>query len=91
MNTFGRMFRLTILGESHGECVGIILDGCPAGVEITTEEFMPDLDRRRAGARGTTPRKESDIPIIKSGVFNGRTTGAPLSILFENNDVDPTA
>ena len=80
-----------MLGESHGNCVGVLIDGCPAGIEIALEDFLPDLDRRRAGAKGTTPRKEADIPIFKSGIFQGRTTGAPLLILFDNNDTDSSA
>ena len=91
MNSFGRIFRLSMLGESHGECVGVLVDGCPAGVPLAVEDFLPDLDRRRAGAKGTTPRKESDTPIIKSGLFGGKTTGAPLLVLFENKDTDSSA
>ncbi len=75
-----------MLGESHGECVGVLIDGCPAGIPLTIEDFLGDLERRRSGAKGTTPRKESDTPIIKSGVFNGHTTGAPILILFENQN-----
>ncbi|MCO5235029.1 MAG: chorismate synthase [Chitinophagaceae bacterium] len=87
MNSFGRFFRLNIFGESHGESVGINIDGCPAGLSLTVEDFLPDLERRKGGTRkGTTPRKESDLPIFKSGVFNDKTTGAPLTILFENNN-----
>ncbi len=91
MNTIGRLFRISILGESHGACVGILIDGCPAGVSLREEDFAKDLDRRRSGAKGTTPRKESDLPHIKSGVFNDKTTGAPLLILFENNDVNSSS
>ncbi len=91
MNSFGRIFRASIFGESHGECLGVVLDGVPAGIALSVEEFLPDLDRRRAGAKGTTPRKESDVPLLKSGVFAGKTTGAPLMILFENKDVDSSA
>jgi len=91
MNTFGRMFRLSILGESHGDGIGILIDGCPAGVAISPEDFSEDLERRKSGAKGTTSRKESDMPLIKSGVFKGRTTGAPILIYLENNDVDSSA
>lgn len=91
MNTIGRVFRVSIFGESHGSCVGILIDGCPAGVVLTENDFTKDLERRRSGIKGTTPRKESDLPIIKSGVFNGKTTGAPLLIVFENKDVDSSA
>jgi chorismate synthase len=86
MNTFGRQFRVSIFGESHGECVGITVDGCPAGLPITITDFTGDLSRRSSGARGTTPRKEPDLPVIKTGVFNGHTTGAPLTIEFSNTN-----
>lgn len=86
MNSFGRIFRVNVFGESHGESVGVNIDGCPAGIPLGVEDFLPDLARRKAGAKGTTPRKEEDWPYLKSGVFNGHTTGAPLTILFENNN-----
>ncbi|MFN8291714.1 MAG: chorismate synthase [Chitinophagaceae bacterium] len=87
MNTFGRIFRISIFGESHGECVGITIDGCPAGLSLSAEDMLPDLERRKGGqGKGTTPRKEDDHPLIKSGVFNGRTTGFPITILFENKN-----
>src|SRR6201996_5838845 len=87
MNTFGRLFRVTIFGESHGESVGINIDGCPAGLPLVLEVFLPDLARRQGGnQKGTTPRKEDDLPIFKSGLFNDVTTGAPITILFENNN-----
>lgn len=79
-----------ILGESHGESVGIVIDGCPAGLPLTVEDFTTDIERRKGGAKGTTPRKEDDLPIFKSGVFNDRTTGAPITILFENNNTRST-
>jgi chorismate synthase len=86
MNTFGRKFRVSIFGESHGEAIGVVLDGVPAGLELSEEDFVKDIDRRRSGAKGTTPRKESDKPQIVSGVFEGHTTGAPLTILFKNEN-----
>jgi chorismate synthase len=87
MNSFGRLFRISIFGESHGESVGITIDGCPAGLPLRLEDFLPDLERRKGGSqKGTTPRKEDDLPIFKSGLFNNKTTGAPLTILFENNN-----
>ncbi len=87
MNSFGRLFRINIFGESHGPAVGIIIDGCPAGIELTAEDFVTDIERRKGGTqKGTTPRQEADIPIFQSGVFNSKTTGAPLTILFENNN-----
>jgi chorismate synthase len=88
MNSFGRIFRISIFGESHGESVGIVIDGCPAGLSLTINDFLPDLERRKGGTqKGTTPRKEEDLPILKSGVFNDKTTGAPISILFQNKNV----
>lgn len=76
-----------MFGESHGESVGVNIDGCPAGLPLTLEDFLPDLERRKGGIqKGTTPRKEEDLPIFKSGLYNDRTTGAPLSILFENKN-----
>lgn len=87
MNSFGRLFRVHIFGESHGESVGVNIDGCPAGIPIKVEDFLPDLERRKGGQRGGTPRKEDDLPVFKSGVFNGFTTGAPITILFENNNI----
>jgi chorismate synthase len=87
MNSFGRIFRVTIFGESHGPMVGISIDGCPAGLELSEEDFTPDLERRKGGVqKGTTPRKEDDKPIFITGHFNGKTTGAPLTILFENKN-----
>lgn len=88
MNTFGRIFRVSIFGESHGESVGVTIDGCPAGLPIEATDFEPDIERRKGGMqKGTTPRKEDDIPLFKSGIFNQKTTGAPITILFENNNI----
>ena len=87
MNTFGRKFRVTVFGESHGEAVGVVLDGVPAGLELCEADFEKDILRRKSGAKGTTPRLESDRPQILSGVFEGHTTGAPLAIIFRNEDV----
>ncbi len=86
MNGFGRNFRITIFGESHGEALGVVMDGVPAGIPLVPADFEADLSRRRSGAKGTTPRKEADIPEIVSGVFEGHTTGAPLTVLFRNGD-----
>lgn len=86
MNSFGRKFRVHIFGESHGANLGIIIDGCPAGIPLSPADFEADLQRRKAGAAGTTPRVEEDKPAIISGCFNGYTTGAPLGISFENNN-----
>ncbi|HVX24808.1 MAG TPA: chorismate synthase [Parafilimonas sp.] len=91
MNSFGRIFRVNIFGESHGESVGVNIDGIPAGLSLTVEDFLEDIERRKGGTqKGTTPRQESDLPIFKSGVFNNKTTGAPLTILFENNNTRST-
>jgi chorismate synthase len=90
MNSFGRVFRVSIFGESHGESVGVNIDGCPAGLELEVDDFMEDIERRKGGKqKGTTPRQEDDIPIFKSGIFNNRTTGAPITILFENKNTRP--
>ena len=87
MNSFGTIFRVSIFGESHGPSVGVILDGCPAGISLEATDFTADIERRKGGMqKGTTPRKEDDLPIFLSGVFNGKTTGAPLTIIFENNN-----
>lgn len=87
MNTFGRVFRIHIFGESHGPAIGVTIDGCPAGIPLSEESFSDDLQRRKPGALGTTPRKEEDLPEIVSGCFRGHTTGAPLTILFRNQNI----
>jgi len=88
LNSFGRIFRISIFGESHGECAGITIDGCPAGLSLAAEDLLPDLERRKGGIqKGTTPRQEEDYPIFMSGVFNGKTTGFPVTILFENKNI----
>lgn len=86
MNQFGHKFRLAIWGESHGPQIGITMDGVPAGIPLSEEDFAEDLARRRSGAPGTTPRHEPDVPQIVSGLYNARTTGAPLTVLFANTD-----
>lgn len=87
MNTFGTILRVHIFGESHGPLVGVTLDGCPAGLPLTEADLLPDLERRKGGTqKGTTPRQEADYPLFKSGIFNGFTTGFPITILFENNN-----
>jgi chorismate synthase len=87
MNVFGRFFKVSIFGESHGPSVGITLDGCPAGLPLNADDFITDMERRKGGVqKGTTPRKEDDVPLFMSGVFNGLTTGSPLTILFENKN-----
>jgi chorismate synthase len=87
MNSLGRIFRVQIFGESHGESAGIVIDGCPAGLPLVVDDFLPDLERRKGGTqKGTTPRQEEDLPVFKSGIFNGKTTGAPIAIFFENKN-----
>ncbi len=87
MNSFGKLFRVSIFGESHGESVGIVVDGCPAGIALTVDDLLPDLERRKGGKqKGTTPRQEADYPFFKSGLFNDKTTGFPIAIFFENNN-----
>ena len=87
MDSFGRIFRIHIFGESHGKAVGVIIDGCPAGIAITEADFDDDLNRRKAGGKGTTPRIEDDLPKIVSGVFEAKTSGSPITILFDNNNI----
>ena len=87
MNSFGTLFRLSIFGESHGPAVGVTIDGVPAGISLKEEDLASDLERRKGGLQpGTTPRKEEDMPVFLSGVFNSKTTGAPLTIIFENKN-----
>ena len=86
MNTFGNRFRVSIFGESHGPRIGVTLDGVLPGIPLSEEDFAEDLGRRKAGALGTTPRVEDDFPQIVSGVFDGHTTGAPLTVLFRNEN-----
>lgn len=86
MNTFGRKFRVSIFGESHGEMIGVVMDGVPAGLELSVQDFETDIMRRKSGAKGTTPRIEGDVPMIVSGVFEGHTTGAPLTVVFRNEN-----
>lgn len=86
MNSFGNKFRVSIFGESHGTLIGITIDGCKPGVSLSEADFLNDIKRRQPGAKGTTPRVETDLPRIVSGWFNGYTTGAPLTIVFENQN-----
>lgn len=86
MNSFGEKFRITVFGESHGAAVGIIIDGVPAGIELKESDFAEDIARRKSGVKGTTARIEQDKPLIVSGVYNGRTTGAPVTVIFSNEN-----
>jgi chorismate synthase len=88
-NSFGSLFRITTWGESHGKGIGVIVDGCPAGVELNEALLKHSLDRRAPGnSPYTSPRKETDIPVILSGVYEGKTTGAPISVFIENSNAD---
>lgn len=86
MNTFGRIFRVSIFGESHGPAIGVVIDGVPEGIALAPADFSEDIARRASGAAGTTPRRESDEPHILSGVYEGHTTGAPLTLVFHNEN-----
>ncbi len=91
-NTFGKLFRISTWGESHGAAVGVVIDGCPPGLPLSEADIQVDLDRRKPGQSAiTTPRKEKDAVEILSGVFEGRTTGAPVSMLVRNADARPGA
>jgi hypothetical protein len=86
-NTFGKLFRVTSFGESHGPAIGCVIDGCPPGMELSTEEIQRDLDRRKPGtSRHVTQRHESDSVEILSGIFEGKTTGTPIALLIRNED-----
>ena len=87
-NSLGKLFTITSFGESHGECIGVVVDGCPAGLTLSQRDIQKEVDNRRPGAVGTTKRKEKDRVEIFSGVFNNITTGAPICLLLRNEDVD---
>ena len=86
MNAFGRNFRVEIFGESHGAAIGVVVDGVMPGIELGVEDFMPDILRRKSGAKGTTPRVEADEPEILSGVFEGKSTGCPIGFVVRNTN-----
>jgi chorismate synthase len=86
MNSFGKIFRLSLFGESHGPAIGVVVDGIPPGIRVEPGDFMTDLRRRQSGSRGTTKRKEPDLPEILSGIHNGYTTGSPVTLITRNND-----
>lgn len=84
-NSFGTLFRITTFGESHGVALGVVIDGCPAGIPLAAEDFLPELARRRPGQSAvTTARSESDTPTILSGIFEGTTTGMPIAVTVPN-------
>jgi len=86
MNSLGKIFKVELFGESHGDSIGVIVDGCPPGLPLSADDFEADLARRRSGVAGTTPRKEQDIPSLLSGVCEGRSAGSPICIVFRNTD-----
>ena len=91
-SSFGTFFRITTWGESHGEALGVVIDGCPPRMELSVEDIQKELDRRRPGqGSGSSPRKERDRAEILSGVFEGKTTGTPISLLIRNEDVDSSS
>ena len=91
-DSFGKLFRITTWGESHGAGVGVVIDGCPSGLPLDEDDFQYELNRRRPGqSKITTQRKESDIARIQSGVFEGRTTGTSISVMVSNMDAKPHA
>lgn len=91
-NSFGTLFRITTWGESHGRAIGVVIDGCPAGLDLSVADIITELTARAPGQHSyTSPRKESDIPEILSGLFEGKTTGAPVSILIPNRDADSSS
>jgi chorismate synthase len=86
-NTFGKIFRFTTWGESHGPAIGCIVDGCPPNIRLSEKDIQKDMNRRRPGrSKFVSQRKESDKITILSGVFNGKTTGTPISIIISNED-----
>lgn len=86
MNSFGVVFRVSVFGESHGNSIGVVIDGCPPGISISPDDFMTDLSRRQSGSRGTTKRREADKPEILSGICDGITTGSPITLITRNSD-----
>ena len=91
-NVFGKLFRISTFGESHGGGVGVVIDGCPPGIAITPEEIQMELDRRKPGqSRISTPRKEADAVSILSGIYEDRTLGTPIAMFVGNKDHNPSA
>lgn len=88
MNSYGNIFRVSLFGESHGPAIGVVIDGCPPGISLKPEDFEKDLNRRRSGRKGTTPRREADLPEILSGIYNGYSTGSPITMIARNTNVD---
>ncbi len=86
MNSFGVVFKVSLFGESHGSAIGVVVDGCPPGISVKPDDFIGDLSRRKSGSKGTTGRHEADVPEILSGIYNGLSTGAPITIMTRNSD-----
>ena len=86
MNSFGNILRITLYGESHGKEIGIVVDGCPAGIPLQENDMLIDIERRKTGGYASSKRTENDIPEIRSGIYRGHTTGAPIMIAFRNED-----
>src|SRR5690349_12629216 len=90
VNSFGRIFKMTTWGESHGPSIGVVVDGCPPGIPLSEADIQPWLDRRRPGtSRHSSQRREPDEVRILSGTYEGRTTGAPISLVIDNLDARP--
>ena len=90
-NSFGKLFRITTWGDSHGPAVGVVIDGCPVGLELNENDIQKELDRRKPGQSAiTSSRAEKDNVEILSGIFEGKTTGMPISLLIKNRDADPS-
>jgi chorismate synthase len=87
MNSFGTLFKITLYGESHQEAIGVVIDGMPSGIKIDESVIQLDLKKRNPDAIGTTPRKETDLIHITSGVFNGYSTGSPMHLMIKNENV----
>ena len=88
-SSFGTLFKISTWGESHGEGVGVVVDGCPAGLPLKEADIQKELDRRKTGqSKVTTMRKETDCVRILSGIFKGKTTGTPIALWVENQDAD---
>src|SRR5512137_2246069 len=91
-NSFGRIFRITTWGESHGRAVGVVVDGCPAGLDLSDHDIQKELDRRKPGqSKASTARQEADRVEILSGIFQEKTTGTPISLMVWNKDADSSA
>ncbi len=91
MNSFGTLLRISIFGESHGNAIGFVMDGVTPGIPFAETDMDEDIRRRMPGAEGTTPRREPDVPEILSGIYQGKTSGAPLTVIFRNRDTQSSS